>query len=573
MNRAGTTDLWLLAILILGTACSVPGAQPARAPSEPVRSAAPKVLRVAILTEPSAFIGSILGVTTTTGGAQQPTEIAHNWLVLTDSSSEPQPALAATLPSIQDGTWKVNPDGTMETTWRLRPNVRWHDGAPFTADDVVFSADVLRDPTLPSTRFPEARLISAIETPDPLTLVIRWSRIWVDANDLRRGTIEPLPRHLIGETFERDKDAFINSAYWSTEFVGLGPFKLVEWAPGSHMDLARFDLYYRGPAALDRIILRFIPDANTQLSAIFAEEVDLLLPIGVDMEGVRLARERWAGTRNQALVGNPQRIRFVSHQGRVEDQKQPALLDARVRRALYQALDRPQLADLLNHGAGDPADSFIPPNHTYRKEVESSIPQYRYDQATALRALGEVGWTRGADGVLRNTAGAPFAFSIQATRNPRAEKEVAVIADGWRQIGMEVEERLVPSAIIREPESWHRFGGVEIIAQLSTSFMRDRIHSKQVAAAPNRWAAANYGGYVNLAVDDIVDRLVVTIPRADRIPLVRDLLREAMTDIAVMPIYWDPDPILALARVRNLPIPSAITQVHTWNVFEWDVEP
>jgi peptide/nickel transport system substrate-binding protein len=564
-----------LGLVLLVTACAAPSAPGAGGPpgaAQVPRSAAPKILRIAVLAEPSAFIGSIIGVTTTTGGAQQPTEIAHNWLVLTDSNSEPQPALAVDLPAIEKGTWRVLPDGGMETTWKLRPNVQWHDGAPFTADDVLFGWEVVRDPAMPSIRAPEARFITAIDTPDPLTLVMKWNQIWVDANDMRRGTIDPLPRHLIGDLFNRDKDGFINSAYWSTEFVGLGPFKVAGWTPGAEIDFARFESYFRGPAHLDRVILRFIPDANTQLSAIFSEEIDMTLPIGVDMEGVRLASERWAGTKNQVLVGNPQRLRFVSHQGRVEDQKQPALLDARVRRALYQAMDRQELASALNHGFGEAADSFIPPNHSYRRDVEASIPTYRFDPAAASRALAELGWNRGGDGTLRSATGAPFTLQIQATRNPRAEKEVAIIADGWRQLGIDMDERLVPSTIIRDPETWHRFGGVEIIAQLSTSFWKDRIHSKSVVGPENRWNAANFGSYVNPAVDDIVDRLSSTIERPGRITLMRELLREAESDLAVMPIYWDPDPVLALARVKNLPVPSAITQVHTWNIYDWDLE-
>jgi hypothetical protein len=64
----------------------------------------------------------------------------------------------------------------------------------------------------------------------------------------------------------------------------------------------------------------------------------------------------------------------------------------------------------------------------------------------------------------------------------------------------------------------------------------------------------------------------VTIPRAERIPLMRQLLQESVTDMAVMPLYWDPDPLFTLARVKNVPMPAAITQVHTWNVYDWDIE-
>lgn len=329
----------LLVALLAGCtsqAATPPGSSPALG-----APAAPKILRVAILTEPASFISAIAGFTTTTGGAQQPTEIAHNWLTLTDSNNEPQPALAAELPSLERGTWQVNPDGTMETRWQLRPGIQWHDGAGFTSDDVVFGWEVVRDPALPAARSTEARLIAALETPDATTLVMKWNQIWVEAHSMGRGTIEPLPRHLMSESFARDKDAFLNSSYWSTEFIGLGPFRLAQWVPGSHVEFTRFDGYYRGPAPLDSIVLRFITDPNALVSAILAEEIDVVLPI------------------------------------------------------------------------------FSPPNHPYRKDVEGSIPPYRYDTGAAARALGEAGWTRAGDGQLRNAAGATLSFQFQATRNAR----------------------------------------------------------------------------------------------------------------------------------------------------------
>jgi peptide/nickel transport system substrate-binding protein len=527
---------------------------------------------VAILAEPPSFLMAVTGSSTTTGGVQQPSEIAHNWLTLTDTSSEPQPALAEELPSLENGTWKVNPDGTMETTWRLRPNIKWHDGEPFTADDIVFGWEVLRDPAVPSARSVAARQIAAIETPDPRTLIMKWQQVAVDANDMGRGTIEPLPRHLLGDLYLRNKDAFINNPYWSVEFVGVGPFKVSEWVQGSHIDFTRFDDYYRGPAKVDRVVLQFITDPNAQVSALLAEEIDVLLPIGVDMEGARLIQERWRGTKNQVMIAVPQRLRFLSHQGRPDDQKQPALLDPAVRRALYQGVDRQALLDYVILGFGEPADSFMPSNHGYRKDVESAIPQYAYNTAAATRALADLGWTRGADGTIRDGSGAPLTFQLWATRNARSEKELPIIADGWRQMGMQVEERLQPPAIVRDPETWHRFPGIEIIAQLSTSFWKDRIDSREAAGPQNRWNGTNFGGYANPAVDQILDRLSVTIPRAERIPLMRQLLQESVTDMAVMPLYWDPDPLFTLAKVKNVPMPAAITQVHTWNVYDWDIE-
>lgn len=135
-----------------------------------------------------------------------------------------------------------------------------------------------------------------------------------------------------------------------------------------------------------------------------------------------------------------------------------------------------------------------------------------------------------------------------------------------------MEERFLPPAIVRDAEAWHRFPGIEVIANLASNFFKDRLHSREAVGAHNRWNGSNFASYVNPMVDGLLDRLAMTIPRPDRVSLTRELVREVMTDMAIMPTFWDPDPILALGPVRNLPAPSAITQVHTWNVYAWDLE-
>jgi peptide/nickel transport system substrate-binding protein len=577
MNNGRAWCVALLAISTLLAAC----AGPAR-PGTPRDSAGPgavargpsppKILRAAIRIEPSAFIGSMVAVTTSTGGVLQVTELAHNWLTVTDTNSLPQPALGIELPSIEKGTWRVSPNGTMETTWRLQPNAVWHDGAPFTADDLAFGWEAMNDPAV-AARSVAARLITAVEAPDPKTVVFKWSQILADADSMGYGTIEPLPRHLLGATFTLEKDAFVNNAYWSTGFVGLGPFKLTNWVAGSHLELARFDQYYRGPARLDGMVVRFITDPNTQLANMLSEEIDVLIPGSHDVEAANNVKQRWAGTGHQVLVAQNGRMRLVSPQYRPELQHQPALFDPRIRRALYQAIDRPTIVEVITGGDGALADSFIPPNAHDRREIESAIPQYLYDLTAATRAIAEAGWTRGAEGVLRNAAGAPLSFNMQVTPSVNSERELETTAAGWKEIGVQADLRILPPAIIRDPEAWHSYPGVEIMGQTAPNFLRERLHSGATAGPANRWNGANFGGYTNPAFDELVDRLAVTIPRAERTGVTRDMVRTVMAEVGIMPLYWTPDIIFALGKVKNIPLPSPNTQIYTWNSYEWDMVP
>jgi peptide/nickel transport system substrate-binding protein len=534
-----------------------------------VSPATPKILRAAIRIEPSAFIGSMVAVTTSTGGVLQVTEIAHNWLTVTDTASLPQPSLGVDLPSIDQGTWKVNPDGTMETTWKLQPNAFWHDGAPFTSEDLAFGWEAMNDPAV-SARSVASRLITAVETPDPKTVVFHWGQVWADADGMGYGTIEPLPRQLLRPTFVRDKDAFVNNAYWTTGFVGLGPFKLTQWVAGSHMELSRFDQYYRGPARLDGIVVRFITDPNTQIANMLSDEIDVLIPGSHDVEAANNVKQRWIGTGNQVLVAQNGRMRLVSPQYRAELQQQPALFDPRVRRALYMAIDRPTIVEVITGGDGASADSFIPPNAFDRREVEPAIPQYPYDLAAAARAFADAGWTRGVDGVLRS-GGAALTFNMQVTPSVNSERELETTAAGWKEIGVQPDLRVLPPAIIRDPEAWHSYPGVEIMGQTAPNFLRERLDSRATAGPANRWNGANFGGYHNPAVDELIDRLALTIPRAERSAVTRDLVRTVMGEVGIMPLYWTPDIIFALAKVKNIPLPSPNTQIYTWNIYDWDI--
>src|SRR5207302_10656429 len=122
--------------------------------------------------------------------AAQARWVFHVSLTTYDDDSNLRPVIAQKIPSLADGDWKVLPDGGMELTWKLRPNVKWHDGTPLTADDFVFGIQVARDPDLPSQHLGSVNLIRDVVAPDAQTFVVRWSAAYYGAN---RGSAETLP--------------------------------------------------------------------------------------------------------------------------------------------------------------------------------------------------------------------------------------------------------------------------------------------------------------------------------------------------------------------------------------------
>src|SRR5207249_3054665 len=181
------------ALLLIGlAACGPPaprgvsGGQPAGSPP------GPKTLVIGIIAEP-AGIGPF-NSHTSGGGAHQVEEIAHRYLVGLDDQSQPYPEVARELPSGETGTWAIAADGTMETTYRLRSGVKWHDGTPMGADDWVFGWEVDHDPAMPNANAVPVRYIDSVTALDDETLLMHWLQTYPFANALLRRQLSPLPR-------------------------------------------------------------------------------------------------------------------------------------------------------------------------------------------------------------------------------------------------------------------------------------------------------------------------------------------------------------------------------------------
>src|SRR5688572_28140030 len=173
------------------------------------------------------------------GGARVMVEIHMAPLVSADRNGAMEARLAARLPSFADGSIQLLPDGRMRTVWPLRPNVKWHDGAPFTAEDVVFGWQVLLHPELTGQVSPEAAEMDSVEVVDPQTVVITYKSTFYRAVGLETLTLDPLPRHLLTEAFQGDNEAFQRLPYWNSGWVHLGPFRLVEFGLGEEMVFER----------------------------------------------------------------------------------------------------------------------------------------------------------------------------------------------------------------------------------------------------------------------------------------------------------------------------------------------
>jgi peptide/nickel transport system substrate-binding protein len=555
------------------TGCVAPATDrsQADAPAD-ARTGPSKTLRTAVLREPSA--GLIFG-----GGGNAAAQVKwmfHMSLTRYDPEGNLHPHIAAKLPSISDGDWKVLPDGGMELTWKLRPNVKWHDGTSLSAEDFAFGVQVAKDPTLNldigTSVLGQIREVSA---PDPQTFVMRWAQPFFDANVATPPTIVALPRHILADLYQQgDTAAFMNNSYWTTTFIGLGPYRLTEWVLGSHTEAAAFDDYFLGRPKIDRVIIRYIPDANAMVAALLSGDIDMVNPSALKMPDLQPVMSHW-GPQGGTII--PSLTSIVIARLQFRDPSVPWAQDARVRQALVHLLDRQTLADELEGvPEGGPADIFISKNDpVYRLAEQRGFARFPYDTARAGRMLADAGWTRGSEGLLQNASGQRFRMEVTIQANSQVNVQYGLsVADQWKQGGLETENRQLPPSSTNPNEMKARSTGVWLQAQELTSTILNMFETSQMATPQNNWVGNNLTAYSNPEFERRWADYLGALDLQQRQSVHADLLRWMSDEVVYVPLFYAVGSSITAHR-RGVRGPAAITpaqQVGTWNIHEWEMD-
>ena len=363
MRKPVWTSVLGLAVLVI--ACTPATTAPARSTAEPARPAAAaapqRAFVMAIRLEPTSLS---LRPPREVFSDVQDRALFNADLAIADDRGTPVPYLAEALPVLNSDSWQVFPDGRMQTTYRLRPNLTWHDGTPLSADDFVFGYRVYSTPDVGLSLQPPFTAMEQVDAPDPRTVVIHWKRSYPDAGHMtgRDQNFPPLPRHLLEAPFASESvEAFLAQPYWSREFLGTGPYRVTTWEPGSFIEGAAFDGHATGRPKIDRIKIMFISDPNTTLANLLSGDLDFAAPFTLAIPNGLTLKGEWEPKRAGSVlyqVGGFWHgfgIQFLP-----ERTSPRALLDARVRRALAHSIDRSAINDAVNAGVGLEADYYLP---------------------------------------------------------------------------------------------------------------------------------------------------------------------------------------------------------------------
>jgi peptide/nickel transport system substrate-binding protein len=555
-------------LLALTFACAPQATGPAREPESAGQKAptAQKALNVVLV---GAALALSMWRESTTGNIAHLHEIIENGLIGQNANSEPIPRLAAEVPSVEKGTWKVSPDGTMETTYRLQPNARWHDGTPFTSKDVVFSAKAQLDPGVEIfVRGLRSGGVDGVDAPDDRTVVMRWSGTYGFADSLRFWEFTPLPAHVLQSVYERDVTEFNQATYWTDPevFVSTGPFRLTRWDKGARMEFGAFDQYYLGKPKVDRIVVDFAQDDNIATARVLAGEIDIAWGGKWDKNNIELVRGRGLGD----FVLSRENYAHLTFQ--FKDMADPIELarDVRLRRALAYALDT-EAANLVGTDAlGLAADSWIPRDDPRYAAAEPFIQKYPHDPQRAQQFFAEAGWNKGSDGLLHNPAGRTLGCSIRGIVG--AEPVAAVMADNWRGAGVDAQIEDFPQALWRDLEVRATMKCVEHSARTLGRSALEHLHSRNAMVPERRYAGNNRGAYMIPQLDGQIDRFFSALTLSDRLQGEREVLRTITTDLPLIPTYFYVQTYFQKKGVSgNFPKTGLdIQNSQTWNIHEWD---
>jgi len=424
-------------------------------------------------------------------------------LVDYDGKLNPVPRLAERWDTV-----RVKPD-TLELTFHLRGDVRWHDGQPVTARDVAFTYLRARDP---ATGYPNASNFVFYD-PKPVVVDDRTIRFRFRAHSDFLDSwyvLAPMPEHLLGKVppAELGKDPF-----GIERPVGNGPFRFVRRTPGQEWVFEAnpaFPKALGGRPYIDRLVYRFVPEQTTLLTELLTGAVDLYLS---------------ANPAQAERISSSPRARLDASAGRqwnwiAWNERRPMFADARVRRALTMAIDRRQIVDALLFGYGAVGRATVTPAHwSYDStDVQTLLP---YDTAGARRLLAEAGWQdRDGDGTLEDASGRPFRFTLKTNAGNQVRKDaIEMVQDQLARIGVRVEPRTVEwntlSSQMTSPER-------DFDAILSSWVDFFRKDDSDILLCRNRGRPYQVVSFCDPAADRMIDSLNVITNRAAAAPLWRD---------------------------------------------------
>jgi peptide/nickel transport system substrate-binding protein len=469
------------------------------------------------------------------------------------------PKLVTELPSMENGG--VSEDGLI-ITLNLRDDIVWSDGTPITADDFLFSHDmVMAEANAAATQYPYD-MLEGIEAPDERTVVMTFAEPFAPWQALFWRGI--LPKHVLEPVFEADGS--IQEAEWNlAPTVGCGPYVFAEWESGSFLRFVKNENYWLGQPKIDEIYLQFVPDDASQTAAMVAGDADLgtFPPLSdvpvLEAGGVDVVTQN--GGYAEGWFFN------------FRDMSNPGARDLKVRQAIAQAIDREAINEDLLLGLTKPAETYW---HSLAGAgyVSPDIEPWTYDPEAAKALLEEAGWTdRDGDGIREDADGNKLTLVHGTTIREIRQDMQAVAQQQLKEVGIDLQLMSQDSDIFfgsYADGAAPAIGTVDIMEWSDAPYFPDPDTDywlcDQIPTDDNPWGYNYYG--CDETLDELFRRQLATIDPEERIQIVQEIGKHIHDQVYWLGMWEDPDYWMVGERLTGVKF-SGVTPFY--NIMEWDV--
>jgi peptide/nickel transport system substrate-binding protein len=507
------------------------------------------MLRVSIDGSPQTLNPLLASNTTEAMLARLSTDL----LVSVDPSGKRQiPMLANEVPTLYNGG--ISKDG-LTVTYHLRRGVRWHDGAPFSSADVKFSYEALMNPANNVSSRSGFTVISRVVTPDLYTVVFHLKRRYAPfVNTVFAESDNPytiVPAHLLA------KLPNINRSSYNDRPVGTGPFKFVRWVRGDHIEYEANDGYFLGKPRLRRIVVRIVPDENTEISLLRTHDIDWMFEASP-----HVYREiKTLPDVNVTLVSQN------AYEGLALNTTRPALADVRVRRAIAYALDKPRLLANFTAGSATLATEDLP---TFMWAYDPDVAQYPFDPARARALLSEAGWLPGPDGI-RRKHGDRLTLSLSYNIGNATRQSVAIsVQAALRSIGIDVPIKTYPPALLFAP---YGMGGILATGKFDLDLTGwiagiDPNNADQFSCPALPPNGSNITRFCSPALDAAQQAALTNYDQAKRKSAYAQIQRMLAVNVPEI-FFWYPRQIQPTNPDLKGFSPNPVNEA--WNAYQWEI--
>jgi peptide/nickel transport system substrate-binding protein len=490
------------------------------------------------------------------------------------------PELAAQIPSAKNGG--LSKDGK-SVTWRLKKNVQWHDGKPFTADDVVFNWEFAADPATAATTIGNYKGIDRIDKPDAHTVKIVFKEpnpFWAEAF-CGASTGQIIPKHL----FQAFKGAKSREAPNNLKPVGTSAYRFVDFKPG---DLVRAELnphyHVANNPFFDRVEMKGGGDAVSAARAVIQTgEFDFAWNMQVEDEILKRLEEGGKGKVDIAVGGNIEHIQcnqtdpWTEVDGERSSLKKPHpfLTDPAVRQALNVLVDRASVQEQIYGRLGRTSANFLnAPSRFFSKNTK-----WEFNIEKANQILEAAGWKKGSDGI-RAKDGKKLKLVYQTSINAPRQKNQQIVKQAAAKAGIEIEIKSVVASVFfssdpANPDTYRHFD-TDIQMYTTTmgapdpqTFMRQFL-SDEVASKENKWQGRNITRWRNAEYDKLFEASLTEldpVKRASQFIRMNDMV---IHDVVVIPVLWRMVVSAVSKKLMNTSISGWDSNL--WNLRNWSRE-